>query len=82
MGTAHVSRQSTQTVDEIIEEEMPDTVCVELCATRYRSLQESGNPRRADLRGMMRSPDSPLALSSAILVYFQKKSAKTWCDAG
>ena len=31
IGTAHVSRESADLVDKVINEEQPDTVCVELC---------------------------------------------------
>ncbi len=35
IGTAHVSRESAELVGKVIEEETPDTVCVELCQSRY-----------------------------------------------
>ena len=38
LGTAHVSRESAALVKSVIEEERPDTVCVELCLSRYQSL--------------------------------------------
>ena len=38
IGTAHVSRQSVEEVREVILEEKPDRVCVEIDETRYNSL--------------------------------------------
>jgi len=40
IGTAHVSRESTELVRETIEAEKPDTVCVELCESRYQSIRQ------------------------------------------
>lgn len=73
VGTAHVSKESAETVDAIIEAEMPDTVCLELCATRYRSLLENRQWRGKALLRTIGSKDSPLLLSSAVLVYFQRR---------
>lgn len=43
IGTAHVSKESREQVRNVIEEEQPDRVCVELDESRYRSLtSESG----------------------------------------
>src|SRR5665648_1021646 len=41
VGTAHVSRDSADLVEKVIEEERPDTVCVELCQSRYCLLYTS-----------------------------------------
>ena len=40
IGTAHVSRESTELVKETIAAEKPDTVCVELCESRYQSIRQ------------------------------------------
>ena len=40
LGTAHVSKESTRLVTEVIEAEKPDTVCVELCESRYQSIRQ------------------------------------------
>lgn len=38
VGTAHVSKDSAREVKELIEQEKPDSVCVELCHARYSSI--------------------------------------------
>ena len=38
VGTAHVSRESADLVERIIDGERPDTVCVELCRSRYEAI--------------------------------------------
>ena len=35
VGTAHVSAESVERVEEVVEEEQPDTVAVELDESRY-----------------------------------------------
>ncbi|UCG64601.1 MAG: TraB/GumN family protein, partial [Deltaproteobacteria bacterium] len=40
VGTAHVSRESTDLVEQVIEQEKPDTVCIELCQSRYQSITQ------------------------------------------
>ncbi len=39
IGTAHVSRDSVQLVADIISEQRPDTVSIELCESRYQSIR-------------------------------------------
>ena len=39
IGTAHVSRESTDLVKKTIEAEKPDAVCVELCESRFQSIR-------------------------------------------
>ena len=38
IATAHVSEQSAQLVKKVIEQEKPDSVCVELDEGRYKSI--------------------------------------------
>ena len=49
IGTAHVSQESADLVKEVIDTEKPDTVCVELCENRYKSIKERDNWRKMDL---------------------------------
>jgi pheromone shutdown protein TraB len=41
LGTAHVSRQSVEDVDTVLDSEAPDQVCVELDEARHRSLTQA-----------------------------------------
>ncbi|HDK43281.1 MAG TPA: TraB family protein, partial [Desulfobacteraceae bacterium] len=38
IGTAHISRRSTDLVRQVIEQERPDSVCIELDEKRYLAL--------------------------------------------
>jgi len=40
VGTAHVSRESADLVTRVIEEERPETVCIELCQSRYHAMTQ------------------------------------------
>ena len=49
VGTAHVSRDSAQEVGNAIQEEKPDTVCVELCPSRYQSIRQKERWQQTDI---------------------------------
>ena len=40
LGTAHVSNESAEEVAHWIEKERPDTVCIELCDSRYQTMTQ------------------------------------------
>ncbi len=50
LGTAHVSKESAQLVTQVITEEKPDTVCVELCQARYQSIRQKDRWLEMDMR--------------------------------
>jgi pheromone shutdown-related protein TraB len=73
VGTAHVSRESADLVSSVIDEERPDTVCVELCPARYQSLTQKTRWRNTDLIKVIREKKAFLLLSNFMLASFQKK---------
>jgi pheromone shutdown-related protein TraB len=75
IGTAHVSRQSVDLVKEIIEAEKPDTVCVELCQSRYQNISQQDRWQEMDIIKVIREKKSFLLLSNLILAAFQKRIA-------
>lgn len=76
IGTAHVSRESAELVAQVIEEEKPETVCVELCPSRYQSLTQKKQWQNTDLLKVIREKKTSLLLSNLMLAYFQKKIGK------
>src|SRR5512143_758931 len=76
IGTAHVSRDSVQLVEEVIDAEKPDTVCVELCASRYQALRQKDRWREMDIVKVIREKKAFLLLSNLLLASFQKRIAK------
>jgi len=73
IGTAHVSRESADLVRQVIEEEKPDTVCVELCQSRYQSIRQKTRWQNTDLLKVIKEKKAFLLLSNFMLAYFQKK---------
>ena len=76
VGTAHVSRESAELVEKVIQEERPDTVCVELCQSRYQSLTKKDQWQNTNLLKVIREKKAFLLLSNLMLAYFQKKIGK------
>lgn len=73
IGTSHVSRESANLVGQVIEEEKPDTVCVELCQSRYQSITQKNRWQNSDLIKVIKEKKVFLLLSNLMLAYFQKK---------
>ena len=73
VGTAHVSQESADLVEQVIEEEKPDTVCIELCQSRYQAITQKGKWQDTDLLKVIKEKKAFLLLSNLMLAYFQKK---------
>ncbi len=76
VGTAHVSRESAQQVRQLIQEEYPDTVCVELCQSRYQSIRQKERWQETDIVKIIKEKKSFLLLSNLLLASFQKRIAR------
>jgi len=75
IGTAHISRESVLLVEKTINEEKPDTVCVELCKSRYQSIMQKDQWENMDIVKVIKEKKAYLLLSNLILSSFQKKIA-------
>lgn len=76
IGTAHVSRESAELVTRVIEEETPDTVCVELCQSRYQAITQKNKWQDTDLVKVIKEKKAFLLLSNLLLASFQKRIGK------
>ncbi len=76
LGTAHVSKESAELVKSVIEKEKPDTVCIELCASRYQSIRQKDRWQEMDIIKVIREKKAFLLLSNLLLASFQKRIAK------
>lgn len=76
IGTAHVSRESAQLVQDVIQKEMPDTVCVELCTARMQSIRNQDSWRNMDIVKVIKEKKALLLLLNLMLAAFQKKIAE------
>jgi len=75
IGTAHVSKESADLVVETIESEKPDTVCVELCSSRYQAISQKDKWQNMDIVKVIKEKKAFLLLSNLMLSSFQKKIA-------
>jgi pheromone shutdown-related protein TraB len=75
VGTAHVSRDSVDLVERVIREHSPDTVCVELCESRYHAMMQKDRWESMDIVKVIREKKAFLLLSNLLLASFQKKIA-------
>ncbi len=76
VGTAHVSRESTELVKSIIEAEQPETVCVELCASRFQSIRQKDRWQQTDIMKVIKEKKAFLLLTNLLLASFQKRIAQ------
>jgi pheromone shutdown-related protein TraB len=76
VGTAHVSRESADLVDQVLEAARPDTVCVELCQPRYDALKQKDKWQEMDILRVIREKRTSLLLSQLLLASFQRKIAQ------
>lgn len=76
IGTAHVSKNSAEEVKKIIEEEKPDSVCVELCSARYNSIKNRKKWEEMDIITIIKQKKALLLLVNLILSSFQKRLAQ------
>ena len=73
VGTAHISRESADLVEEIIEQEQPDLVCIELDEKRCKALSEPQQWRNLDLKQVIKNKQLATLLVNLVLSSYQKK---------
>lgn len=76
IGTAHVSKKSVEEVKEIIEEEKPDTVCVELCQSRFQSITDANRWKNMDIVKVIKEGKAMMLLINLVLSSYQKRLGK------
>ena len=73
VGTAHVSQNSVDEVRQVIEEENPDRICLELDKGRYDSKTKESSYANMDLVKIFKEGKTFLVLANTALASFQKK---------
>ena len=76
LGTAHVSRESVEEVSRVIREESPGRVCVEIDASRYRTMTEGQNWETLNISQVLRQGRGFLMLANLVLSAFQRRIGK------
>ena len=73
VGTAHISKDSRDLVAQAIEEEHPDTVCVELDDGRLKSLEDPDRWKKTDLKKIIREHQLGTLIANLVLGSYQKR---------
>ena len=73
VGTAHISQKSAEEVEQLIAQERPSHVAVELCEARAQSIKNPDDWRKMDLFQVIRTNRATLLLFNIILSSFQRK---------
>ncbi len=73
LGTAHVLEESRKEVETLIESVNPDTVCIELCDSRYESLKNKERWKNLDIVKVIREGKGFLLFANMVLSAFQKR---------
>ena len=76
VGTAHVSQHSVDLVTEVIREEHPDSVCIELDDRRYQALEDEKKWQKLDLKSVIRNKQLSTLMVSLMMASYQKKLGK------
>jgi pheromone shutdown-related protein TraB len=73
VGTAHVSKESVEEVREVILQEEPDRVCIEIDETRYNSLVKKQRWQNLNIGQVLRERKGFLLLANLVLSSFQRR---------
>ncbi len=73
VGTAHVSEESATQATEVIDQENPDVVCVELDEKRYESLTEEEQWKNLEVKQALQEGKGSVLLMNVLLSIYQKR---------
>ncbi|MDR9501259.1 MAG: TraB/GumN family protein [Desulfurivibrionaceae bacterium] len=73
IGTAHVSQKSVDLVQQVIDRERPDCVCVELDEKRYQSLSQKAQWQSLDIKQIIKQKQLSTLMINLTLASYQKK---------
>lgn len=76
IGAAHVSKASAIQVKEVIEAEQPDSVCIEIDAGRYQSIQQGDKWKNMDIFKVIKEKKATMLLMNLAISSFQNRMAK------
>lgn len=76
IATAHVSKESAELVKRTIDQEQPNSVCIELDEGRYKTLQDPSAWEKTDIVQVIKKKQVVFLLASLALGAYQKKIAQ------
>ena len=78
VGTAHISEKSVNEVKEVIEEQKPDIVAVELCKRRYDSIKKKDQWENTPISKLLKGNNAYLLIAQTFLSSIQRKLGKEY----
>ncbi len=76
VGTAHVSEASVALVEQVIADENPDCVAIELCEARFQALSDPDRWKKMDIISVIRQGRMAMLVAQMMLASFQRKIGK------
>jgi len=76
LGTAHVSKASADAVSELIETDQFDTIAIELCDSRYKSIVNPNSLTDMDLFEVIKTKKASMVAASLALGAYQQRLAE------
>lgn len=73
VGTAHISRESADLVRQVIGDEVPDRVCLELDESRYKALSDPARIESLDLKEIIRQRQLAALMLNVVLAGYQNQ---------
>jgi pheromone shutdown-related protein TraB len=73
IGTAHISQESIDTVQQVIADEQPDCVCVELDEQRLTALKDKNHWENLNIYQVVRKGQAAFLMANLALASFQKR---------
>lgn len=76
VGTAHVSKQSVEDVKLTVELINPDTICVELCESRYKNITQRDSWKKMDIFKVIKNKKAVFLMAQLIMSSFYRRLGK------
>ena len=73
IGTAHISQESVELVEEVISTEQPDGVCLELDDKRFKALTQKKQWQSLDLKQIIKKKQLSTLMINLLMASYQKK---------
>jgi pheromone shutdown-related protein TraB len=73
VGTAHISQESVDLVNEVISQEKPDCVCIELDEKRFKALTQKKKWQSLDLKQIIKNKQLSTLMVNLLMASYQKK---------
>lgn len=73
VGTAHISQESVNLVQQVIDQEKPDCVCIELDDKRYQALTQNKKWEELDLKTIVKNKQLSTLLVQLLMASYQKR---------